>query len=286
MCCHGDSQTPKVPTGPNGGPNGSNGGAVHGGPPPCPTPCAITSQTVTTARTNRARTKIGVAEKVTLTVSPAGSYNWSVSGGGTLSSTSGSSVVFTAGDRASTSVVTAANGPCSCTITFTVVEPSDAYQVQFDGTLHEATGTTSGGFMGTTYLEPKDVSFENIEINEGTCPATATGIRAPSNGNIHPEWSSWATVGGGSDATGSVVQGPNHDPSCVYFDFIFTNVGSLRGVGTFEWRIPWRFRVNGGSDKAFTTLVHHADYDAAGKVTMSKGGVTVSAVPSDARNMP
>lgn len=158
--------------------------------------------------------------------------------------------------------------------------------MQHDGTLHAGPGTASSGFMGITYLEPREVSFENIEINEGTCPAVTTGIRAADNGKQHPPWPSWASVGGGSDATGSVVQGPNHDPSCVYYDFIFTNVGSLRGAGTFRWDIPWRFRVNGGTDKAFTTLIHNAVYEASGKVTMSKGGVTVSSMPSDPTNMP
>ena len=249
------------------------------------TACTISSQTVSTARTDRTRTNLGVGERATLTVTPAGSYTWSVSGGGTLSATSGNSVDFIAGDRASTSVITATSSACSCSITLRVWEPSGAYQVQFDGTLHQA-GTASSGFMGTTYLEPTAVSFENIEVNEGTCAAVATGIRASDNGKQHPEWPAWASVGGGSGDTGSVVQGPNHDPSCVFYDFIFTNVGSMRGDGSFRWDIPWRFRVNGGSEKVFTTLIHNAVYEASGKVTMSKGGVTVSSVPSDQGNMP
>lgn len=52
----------------------------------------ITSQTVAAAPPNRARTRIGVGEEVQLTASTAAS--WSVSGGGTLSATSGTTVVF------------------------------------------------------------------------------------------------------------------------------------------------------------------------------------------------
>src|SRR5258708_10720883 len=37
MCCHGDSQTPKAPTGSGRGPGGSDGGGcVDGGTTPCP----------------------------------------------------------------------------------------------------------------------------------------------------------------------------------------------------------------------------------------------------------
>lgn len=249
--------------------------------PPCQNPCTITSETVSTARTNRQRTRMGVAERVTLTSSPAGTYNWSVLGGGTLSSTSGNSVVFTAGDRASTSTITARQGSCSCTLTFTVVEPNGAYQVQFGNTVH-TNGTASVGFRGTTYLLPKEVSFENIEINEGTCAGTGTGFWQTSTGQVHPPWPSWASVDGGSDATGSVVQGPNQTGS-TYWDYVWTNAGTGPWTaGTFVWPIPWEFRVNGGTKKAFTTLNHREVLAGpSGRVTISKGGVSVSAMPAN-----
>ena len=274
--CSGGCNNPGNPSG-----GGGSGGPTTGTPG---SSCTITSETVSTARINRQRTRIGVGEQVTLTATPSASYTWSVVGGGTLSSTSGDSVVFTAGDRASTSTITARRNGCTCIARFTVVEPSGAHQVQHDGTLHES-GTASAGFMGITYLEPRDVSFENIEVIEGECPATATGIRAGDNGKMHPRWPSRASVAGGTDATGSMVEGPNNSGG-VYWDFVFTNVGALRGNGTFEWNIPWLFRVNGGAEKEFTRLLHRAVYEPSGRVTMSKGGVSVSAVPSDARNMP
>jgi hypothetical protein len=270
-------------TGCNRSSGGSGGSAASGSttgtPTPCPNPCTIASLTVSTARANRARLRVGVAERVTLTASPGGSYTWSVAGGGTLSSTSGNPVVFTAGDRASSSTVTATNGSCSCSIVFAVVEPNGANQVQFGATLHDA-GACSAGFRGITYLTPADVSFENIEVNEGTVNSTATGsfVTAGWHNLPHPAWPSWATVGGGSDATGSVVQGPNHDPSCTYYDYIHS--GALPAgcaAGTFTWPIPWEFRVNGGTKKAFTTLTHHAVANGARKMTISKGGVSVSA---------
>lgn len=52
-------------------------------------------------------------------------------------------------------------------------------------------------------------------------------------------------------------------------------------VGSFTWPIPWEFRVGGGSAKAFTTVTHQQDADATGKVTISKGGTSVSKNASD-----
>ncbi|WP_437934764.1 hypothetical protein [Sorangium sp. So ce341] len=240
----------------------------------------ITSQTVSTARTNRARTRVGVGERVRLTATPAsvGTVSWSVSGGGTVSPATGATTTFTSGDRTSTSVVTARGGGCTQTITFHVVEPTDAYQVQSGATIHNA-GSCNAGFHGVTYLLPKDVSFENVEINEGVVYSTATGSfdTAGWNNLRHPEWPSWASVGGGTDATGSLVQGPNFVGG-VYFDYIYS--GSLPSAcppGDFVWRIPWRFRVNGGAEKVFTHLTHHAVADGARKMTMSKSLVSVFA---------
>jgi len=253
---------------------------------PC-TSCSIASQTVSTARANRARTRIGVAERVTLTVSPSDSVTWSVAGGGTLSSTSGASVTYTAPDRAATPTITATVGAATCTISFEVVEPNGAYQVQHGTTFHN-NGTASAGFAGITYLEPRDVSFEYIEINEGNCPATATGCYSHWNNMTHPAWPAWASVGGGSNATGSVVEGPNHDPDCTYWDYVYSgDVNSPYTAGEFTWPIPWEFRVNGGAAKQFTTLRQHAECTVTtGQVTISKGGITDSAMPADATHQP
>jgi hypothetical protein len=261
-----------------------------GGPTPGPsggcTPCTITSETVSTARADRHRTRVGIGERVTLTAAPSGTYTWSVSGGGTLSATSGNAIVFTAGDRAASGTITATNGSCTCTITLTVVEPNGAHQVQFGATLH-TNGHASAGFRGITYLEPADVSFENIEVNEGNCNGVGTGFWASSTGDVHPAWPAWATVAGGSDATGSFVQGPNQTGP-TYWDCVSTDAGAGPWtVGTFLWPIPWEFRVNGGPKKAFTTLNHQETLAGpSGQVTMSKGGVSVTAMPADPTETP
>ena len=244
------------------------------------------------ARANRQRKRIGIAERVTLTADPPGSYTWSVSGGGTLSSNSGTSVVFTAGDRASTSTITA-QGSHSCTITFTVVEPDGVYQVKFGNTLHDD-GKASAGFRGISYLEPRDVSFENIEINEGKARGIGTGSRSSETGKPHTPWPKWASVGGGSDETGSVVQGPlqtSSETGTTYWDWVSGEVDWWSpgpwANGTFRWDIPWEFRVSGGTKKPFTKLIHRSELDGlSGRMTVSKGGVRVTAMPADAEERP
>lgn len=211
-------------------------------------------------------------------VAPSEPVTWSVTGRGTVSPASGTQTTFTAGDRASTSTVRAARADgCTCTLVFTVVEPDGAYQVQTGSTIHNP-GTCSAGFQGITYLTPRDVSFEWIEINEGVCNSTANGSFATAGWNNlrHPPWPSWAAVSGSTDATGSRVEGPNTGPPP--FDHIFS--GALPAncaSGEFTWVIPWRFRVSGGAEKTFTQLTHHAVADGARRMTMSKGGVSVSA---------
>jgi len=268
--------------------SGKNGKTKKGGKKPDDPKkkCGMTieSETVAAAPGSRKRTKIGVAEKVKLTIKPptVGSVAWSVTGGGTLSPAAGTSTVFTAGDRTSTSKVQAmAADGSTCEITFTVVEPSGAYQVQFGKTLHR-NATASVGFRGITYLLPKEVSFENIEINEGTCVGVGTGCLAGLNGKVHPVWPSWATVSKGDSAKGCHVEGPNKRGS-VYYDFVYTQDGGAPfTAGTFKWVIPWQFRVSGGTPKEFTKLTHDAVCAVTtGKTTQSKGGVTVSAMPAE-----
>ncbi len=260
-------------------PRYGGGACPPGGSAPCPppcTPCTLSSETVATSPANRARTKIGVGEEVVVTVSPAESVTWSVAGGGTVSPASGTQTTFTAGERASTSVVKArrADG-CECTITFTVIEPSGATIDRAPGTgIHHVHGTPSAGFRGQPFIQPDDVSFENIEIREGSVAGVGTGHFSSVHGRVHPV-GSWVTVGSVVAGKGSRVDG----------------IDTIRGVipgpgppfvpGTFDWPIPWEFRVAGGAGKAFATLTHHMSIDAAGTFTISKGGTSVTAALND-----
>jgi hypothetical protein len=234
------------------------------------------------------RTRIGVCEQVSLTLQPSSlsPVTWSISGDGLLSATTGNPITFTAHDRASAPTITATYGGAACEVSFTIVEPDGAYQVQFGNTIHWQ-GTASAGFRGITYLTPKDVSFENLEINEGTCVGVGTGCLLNLNGQVHSPWPSWASVSTGNPATGCVVEGPNQTGG-TYWDCIYTFAGGGPWTsGTFTWPIPWEFRKPGGSKKQFTTLTHYAEVEnVTGKTTQSKGGVTVLAMPSDPTENP
>ncbi len=193
----------------------------------------VDTETVATVPADRTRKKVGVGEDVELTLEPSSlsQVTWSISGNGTLSATTGNPVTFTAHDRASTPTITASYGGGSCSVTFTVVEPSGAIIEQEPGTgVWHIQGQPSCGFKGRPYIQPDDVSFENIEIREGEVNAVCTGYFTYQNGLLHSA-GSWVPVGPVTTGKGSKVDGvdtiqggsDNHTP---YVD------------GSFTWAIP------------------------------------------------
>lgn len=253
----------------DGGGSNAAGGAVAG----C-NKCKITSVTTATSPANQARTKIGVGEPLTLTFS-SGSATWSVSGGGTLSPASGPTTTFTAPDRTATAVITAQGGGCSCSITFNVVEPSGIVMERVPGTKkNHAQNTASTGFIGQAYIQPADVSFENIQIREQEVNAVGTGcfqqyFASHNVGhNPKPDFSSVSAVEG---TNGSKVDGQDQ----VAFS------GS-KCEGTITWNIPWEFKVGSGDAKVFSTVNQVGTFDAAGSVTAAKAGGSASSNFGDA----
>jgi hypothetical protein len=167
----------------------------------------------------------------------------------------------------------------------TIVAPNDALMVQVPGTgLQHTTNTWSCGFRGGVFLRPTDVSFNKVEMLEGTVNAVATGYLAGWNGLPHHGNPSWLPFGPGSSATGSqwlavdhVFTGTLGPPPPAYAD------------GDFLWAIPWMFRVIGTSATGteFTTANHHATADPAGRATVAKKGAgPFSCVPSDPTSTP
>jgi hypothetical protein len=154
-------------------------------PPPPPPPCTLTSETVATQPSNRGRTKIGVGEQVDLTVS-GGSATWSLSGGGKLSATSGASVRFTAGDRAASATITATAPSSTCTITFTIVEPSGGSMTRYPGTgIKHSINRPDVGIQTAIYFLPDDVCFYRLQYHEVDVPCVCTGVYTPFNGVGH-----------------------------------------------------------------------------------------------------
>jgi hypothetical protein len=271
------TQTPRMPNAAN--PASAGGGAV------APCHCAnakVTSQTVATVPSNRARTRLGVGESTLLTYS-LGAATWTMSPpdpeGGSLSSTSGASVTYTAPDRATSVTITATGGGCTKTITLTIVEPSSIRMERRPGTRGNHTiNTASVGFIADIYVLPADVSFEHCSYLESEVDAVGTGcfqqFYANNHVGHHPNTSPIPIGPPVSDTSGSKVNG---------FDKIAASGSKCNGGWT--WSIPWLFRVGGGTDKQFTTVDQVVAITAAGAADISKAGASNHANSGDATDV-
>jgi hypothetical protein len=154
-------------------------------------------------------------------------------------------------------------------LSITVIAPNGAYLVRTSGTnIQHVNGTCSAGFKGTSYLLPKNVSFINLEIREGTTAAIATGWLAASNGDTHPI-GSWLSVTNCNLSSGCQLLATD----TVYNQYPPNYGSTMWGNGNFTWNIPWQWHVGTGSATQLTILIHHFVSDATGKGTISKGGV-------------
>ncbi|MDI6810042.1 MAG: hypothetical protein QME66_13940, partial [Candidatus Eisenbacteria bacterium] len=232
----------------------------------------VDTETVATVPTDRTRKKVGVGEQVTLTLQPTSlrPVSWSISGNGTLSATTGNPITFTAHDRASTPSITATYGGGSCSATFNVVEPTGQVIEQEPGTkIRHVQGVVSCGFKGRAYVQPADVSFENIDVREGDVAGIAAGYLAVKNGEPHGD-KPWVSVGTVTAGKGSKVDAIDTISSGNYTWTPYAD-------GSFTWNIPRYFKLGTGAEKQFTTAIHQETTDATGKLTISKGGTTKSA---------
>lgn len=245
--------------------------------------CTLTSQTYAASPANRARTKIGVGEEVTLTYSPGvGDIKWSATGG-TLSPKSGASVTFTAEDTAGKVTITATGSLGSASITFTVVIPAELTMMRKpDSPLLHGEGYLNCGFTGKPLIHPNDVNFYRVEIRELDSRAITSGVYNDSEGAFHGG-ESYRRNGGASswlplsshndtDGTGGVAE-----------DTIYAGYPSRYSSkpappyepGTLTFPITWQWRVIGMKEiHYFPQLLHSQVLDQNGLVTISKGGYT------------
>jgi hypothetical protein len=164
-------------------------GPQAGGPGPSPAPspspspgATITSHTYAPEPADHSRLTIGVGEPVKLTFSGADA-NWSISGGaGTLSSTTGKIVDYTASITKATETITAVDTKTSAkaTITFDVIRPSGLLFERVAGTapnpdFYHHQGWPDIGFGAKVYLQPDTVSFDYIDVRERDAFYSATG---------------------------------------------------------------------------------------------------------------
>lgn len=241
-------------------------------PQTCPTRCTITSRTVATTPPNRARTRIGVGETVSLTVDP-GPAQWSVRGPGDLSTNEGTTVDYRAPDRAATVTIVAERAGCSCSITLEVVEPQSVVMQRMPGTgKRHRRGQASTGMITEIWILPADVSFASAQFREREVDATGTGcFEAHFRSNSVPhgantDWWEIETV----DARGSKILG---------YDRVYFEASSCGG--TIAWAIPYEFRVDYGTPKVFTTVQQVGTFTADGHATATKAGASVSSSRND-----
>lgn len=240
----------------------------------------------------RSQTKYGIAETVDLGViidpggvigSEAGNLRWRLhSGGGTMSGVTNSGTADYEAGATPGEVelkLEIQSGPSKWLGPYysrTIVAPDGGYMKRDPGTgLKHTINTWSCGWMGESYLLPKDVSFTNIQTREGSCTGTGTGWLSVLNNEPHPA-GDWNDVGDGNRANGCMDESVDE----VWSGEIAPQPNY--GVGDFNWPIPWQYRVGAGAPVTFgSTMNHHATSDATGKCVMEKGTVSESRVPAD-----
>ncbi|MDD5295538.1 MAG: hypothetical protein PHU46_01390 [Rhodocyclaceae bacterium] len=261
-------------------PDGSGeGGAVM----PCP--CAgatITSQTVMTQPPNRARTRLGVGERVRVTYS-LGAATWTKAGDGNLSSASGATITFTAPNAAGTTTLTATGGGCSATIAFTIVAPGSVHMTRLHPHQVEHNQTYANvGMLTNIFLAPDDVNFYRVQFLELEIACTADGVYACQNGHGH------GPNPNGLGATTQVVSGKGTKMDAndhVYSGCCPTPCAPWVApqTGREHFAIPWQWRVGAaGAWHTLTTVHQRVHCDATGGLTASKAGAVAHAQVGDA----
>ncbi len=265
--CSSDSSDPESGSTPSSDTDDASASCTH---------CTLTSETEAMVPTDRARTTVGVGEEVTVTVDPAPA-TWSVGGAGTVSPSSGASVTFKAGDRAGSATVTANGAGGSCSITFTVIEPSGIMMSRTSLVRHQK-GHPDCGFLARPYIQPATVSFYNIEVRELNSHSTATGYFHKFNGCTHQPAaqteSDWYTVQDCCEGLGSPAD--CHDE--IYSGYPGVPAPS---VGLMTFPITWQFHVGSGTGKSMPDFEQRHEVTAAGDCATSKGGASETTHLSD-----
>lgn len=233
--------------------------------------CGITTQTVATHPTDRARRRIGITEKVEITVA-CKNGNWSVTGPGTLDQSTGKKVTLTASDYAGRVFVTVKGSDgCESMVDFEVVEPSGVKMVrQYD--VGHTRGQPSVELWAEIHILPDDVSFKDVLFEEGECQANLTGYFAQLN-NLPKSTRDGYTI---HPATGTPFYGEKYGTFTDWDSIIMNDndIGTPHSHGTFIWPIPWRYSLDGYSWKEFAIVEQAKIITPTGKLTVLKAGVS------------
>jgi hypothetical protein len=234
-------------------------------PPPTPVKLVLKSETEVTKPGNRARTKLGVGERVTLTLTPVAG-DWTATGAGTVKPKKGSTVVLTAsGSPGKVKVSVTAAGQTE-EIEFTVIAPNSVHQDTVS-TEHYNVGVPNAGFKGRVYCGPDDVNFVNITFLEAEIGCVATGSWIAKNGKGHGPNTS--PIGFGD----TVVSGKGTMSDAV--DHCWS--GYVPGLTLTDWTgemtfsIPWTYQCNGAHGK-IDTVVQKTSTSKDGTTSTKKAG--------------
>ena len=155
----------------------------------------------------------------------------------------------------------------------TAIAPSGVRMVLSTGRRH-IQNVVGAGFKATVYLDPKNVSFKNIQVSEGDAPAETTGyfsgITTPhSAGPNTPILLCNITTGCRLLNEDTVYMDRNPSPTPY-------------AAGTYKWSIPWYYDSGGGSVSLGFSVDQILTSDASGNATISKAGASVTYGVADA----
>lgn len=231
----------------------------------------IKSLTEAIIPTNRYRTEVGVAERVDIRIFPdPGGVTWSVSGGGSLDTTSGPNVIFTASSNASTCPVTINFSGHSITKDFGVVEPVGVVGASVFSTYSYPVGTAGARMhLRPVVIGPTNVSFYRVQCVEvGQNATNCTGYWLTNAAPSH--------IGNGADVWFPLDQANYWPPT---WDHAAS--GSVAppwyNGGSYEWPIPANWRIDAaGSTNSMTGWNQLFELQGDGTVTVRKFGKWVT----------
>ena len=243
-------------------------------PPSAPAPkpeakkLVLKHQTEATSPSNRTRVKLGVGERVTMTVTP-GPGKWTATAG-KLSTASGSTVTFIAGETAAKATVRVEVGSQAEEVEFTVIQPSTVVQKEVT-TQHYKNGLPNAGFFSEFFIGPDDVSFANISTSEAEVGAVASGSWATKNGKGHKPNPDPVPLTK-TVVAGKGTKGPVND-HC-WSGFVPGATGP-DWTGQMSHQIPWSYHI-GSTKGSIKTVEQLVVTDKAGNTTITKAGAKAS----------
>lgn len=155
----------------------------------------VKSETKSPTPSDRSRTTIGIGEEVNLSTDPATTVSWSVTGGGSVSETSGSSTKFTASKSPSNSTIRASVSSKVIELQFSIIAP-DGMTSTIGSEPSLGTSGPPNRLIGAKtiydcFVTPATVSFYNIELRENIPSHTWTWPDGTVQ-NYGPKYVNWS----------------------------------------------------------------------------------------------